>query len=175
MISEVIQYGGAIYWLLLFCFCVVTSFHAEKREGILVPSLWGVATLTFVFGFTTYRPDPLEFSMGVAAYILFGVIFTTAKWANLIYRVSYFVKTLEPYFPNDYEMRHMAHEAFRPMDADDVMTLPPDPFEFRTRLSAWFLFWPAFTVFRCFSQMYRWFNQKLWGFFYDLSKRLYVR
>lgn len=175
MIAELIQYGGAIYWLLLLFFCLVTSHFAEKRESLLIPSLWGVVTLTYVFGFTSYSPDAFELILGVVAYLLFGIIFTVSKWINLVYRVSFFVKTVSPYFHNEYELRHMCHEAFCPMDAEDVMTLPPDPFEFRTRLISWFLFWPAFTIFRPVSHVHRWLSGKLWDFFHDLSTRLYER
>lgn len=175
MIEGLIEYGGAIYWSLLLIFCIITSIFAERRTSLMAPSLWGTATLIYVFGFTTYHPEPFEFILGVLSYILFGLIFTTAKWANLVYRVRFFVQTVSPYVYNQYELRHMAHQAFEPMDAEDVMQLPPDPFEFRTRLMAWFFFWPAFTIFRCFAHGARWVSRKVWGFFHDVSKRLYER
>ncbi len=173
MIAEVIEYGGAIYWSLLLFFCIVTTLFAERRQSVLVPTLWGIATLTYVFGFTTYSPTPFEIWLGVTAYLLVGAVFAISKWAHLVQRIREFVKTISPYQTSSYELRHLVHEAFKPMDANDVMKLPPDPYEFRTRLTCWFLFWPSFTVFRCFAHAARWMGRKTWSFFSQLSQRLY--
>ena len=174
MITPLIIYGEAIYWLLLLFFCIVTSVYAERREGLTTPTLWAIATWTYVFGFTTYSPEPITFGKAIVAYFLFAAIFTTAKWINLVYRIGFFVKTIGPYTESEYELRHMAQQAFKPMNAEDMMTLPPDPYEFRTRIMCWFFYWPAFTVFRCFAHCARWVNRKSWSFFQQLSKRIYA-
>ena len=173
MIAELIQYGGAIYWSLLLSFCIITTLFAERRTSVLVPSLWGIATLVYAFGFTTYSPTLLQVAMGVTAYVFVGAAFATYKWSDLVFRIGHFVKTVSPYQHNSYELRHLAHEAFAPMNAEDVMSLPPDPYEFRTRLTCWFLFWPSFTLFRCFAHGARWVGRQVWGLFFRMSKRLY--
>lgn len=173
MIEPLIQYGGAIYWLLLLFSILVTTLYAERRESLAAPILCGLATIIFVFGFTTYEPDPTTFGMGVAAYLIFGACFAVAKWATLVYKIRDFVATMSFSETSDYELRHLAHQVFMPMNADDAMTLPPDPYEFRTRIMLWFLFWPSFTVFRCFAHALRWVNRRVWMFLNHLSKSMY--
>tara|TARA_Y100001970_G_scaffold249717_1_gene320597 strand:+ start:8173 stop:8706 length:534 start_codon:yes stop_codon:yes gene_type:complete len=173
VIADVIEYGGTIYWSLLLFFCIITTLFAERRQSVLIPSLWGIATLVYAFGFTSYAPSTFEVTLGVVAYLLLGAVFTIFKWSNLVHNIGHFVKTVSPYQTSSYELRHLVHEAFKPMDANDVMKLPPDPYEFRTRLTCWFLFWPSFTIFRCFAHGARWLGRKTWGFFFQVSKRLY--
>ena len=175
MIENLIPYGGAIFWLLLFFGIYLITVSAEKREGFFYPAMWTALTAGFVFGFTNFSVDPVSAAMAVGAYTLLGFGFAVFKWVKLVQSIKRFIEGLSQVVHSDYTMRHLAHEAFQPMDAEDVMRLPPDPYEFRTRITLWFLYWPCFTVFRCLAYLHRKIARTVWRLFHNLSKRMYDR
>lgn len=147
--------------------------YAERRTNVLPANLWAVATLLFVFGFSDYRPQLGTFLVAVMGYYAVGATFAVKKWVNLVDQVKLFCDEVGPH-SDPWMVRHLAYKRFEPNDAvDGVMTLPPDPHEFRTRLMLWFGFWPSFTVLRFLTHFHKKVASVLWDKFHKVSIKIY--
>jgi hypothetical protein len=176
MIAELIIYGSALYWALLLFGIFMLTIFAEERTDTLRPNIWASIILIYIFGFTSYRPELVVLLMGVVVYFLCGASFAGVKWLALVTRIKQFEGHYRPLSTDTYDLRHMLEEAFKPNNVQGgLMSLPPDPFEFRTRLWLWFLYWPCFTVFRWMADLHKKVRGRIWRFMLKLSEKMYDR
>jgi hypothetical protein len=176
MITVLIEYGSALYWALLFLGIYLTTIFAEQRLDTLRPNIWAALTALFVFGFTNFNPESISLGMAFIAYLLVGVGFATFKWMNLVLQIKMFTKHLAPLVDSNWTLRNITQQEFKPNDSrDGVMTLPPDPYEFRTRLWLWFIYWPSFTFLRFLTIFHTKIAKAVWGTFYRISSKVYDR
>jgi hypothetical protein len=176
LIAELLQYGSALYWALLFFFVYMITVFAEQRINTLRPNLWAFVLFLFIFGFTNYSPSPSNFTMGVISYILIGAGFALYKWVNLVAKIKRFNQNMALVSATDSEIAYMAYQEFYPNDAcNQTLKLPPDPYEFRTRLWLWFMYWPCFTAFRSLTYFHKKIARIVWSNFNNLSAKIYDR
>jgi len=176
MIAELVEYGSVLYWTLLFLGIYLVTIFACSRKDTLRPNLWAGLLFVYVFGFTSFRPDQDSLLMGILAYFIIGAGYCAYKWINLVVRVKNFTNVMGPLTNDDWMLRHLAYEEFKPLDAlDNVMTLPPDPYEFRTRLTLWVLYWPSFTALYPVAALHNKISSFLWDIFHSISTSIYER
>ena len=173
VIAELVTYGGVLYWTLLFFFTYMVTIYAVRATDLVSPILWAGTLLVFVFGFTSYDPAHLELCLGVVVYGLIGAAHSYYRWHRLVSEIKDFVRVYEGISDSDYNLRHILYETFKPMNAKDTMSLPPEPYEFHTRLMSWALFWPSHTVFVWMACFHRGLTRMIWKSFKSISKRAY--
>jgi hypothetical protein len=169
MISELILYGGVIYWLLLFLGISITTLFALRENDAVRPTIWASLTLIYAVGFTSYHPSTLSFFMGLLAYFMMGAAYSTYRWARVVYNIKRFVKSFGT------EDCGLIAKAFTPNDANGCVNLPPEPFQFRTKLTVWTMFWPCFTIFWFVERPFKIVSQYVWKRLTQMSKDIYDR
>ena len=166
MISELFQYGGVIYCLLLLFGIAITTIWAVREDRLGPPLGWAGLTLFIVTGFSSYDPHTIEFVMGVFCYIIIGIIYAVYRWMVIVHEVRVFVREVCDYQDDPEKLRQMVTENFQP--SDDDIGLPPDPASFRTRITLWLTLWPCFTMFWFFATLHEW----IWACIGRLLKRI---
>lgn len=112
--------------------------------------------------------------MGLAVYLTIGAGVAMMKWIDLVARIKNFDVAVSPVTYSDFNTRNLLYKAFHPNNAkDDMLTLPPDPSEFRATISLWFLYWPAFTVLKFLSTWTNRIGLIVWKAFHKTSRIFY--
>lgn len=169
-----IEYGSALYWALLFFGIYIITIFAEQRTSTLRPNIWAGLLMFLIWGFTTWSPNKTTLLLGVVAYLIIGAAMATVKWIDLVSAVKTFTSAIETVEPDHYKVRCMAQKKFMPNDAlDECMVIPPDPFEFRTRIWLWFMYWPSFTFLRPLTEIHKVVARSTWKTLCTLSREVY--
>src|SRR5690606_39131652 len=113
MISQIIPYGGAMSWLLLFSGIIITTLSALKQKDALPPTITIALTLLFSFGFTSYKPEVIEVALGFFAYLTIGIIYSIYRWSRLVYHIKMFVHNLGS-LKDDEILCRLVSQAFSP-------------------------------------------------------------
>lgn len=164
---ELLPYGGAIYWLLLFLMLSIITVLAISNKPIKIPIAITVGTILSIFMFTDFQPNWLPILMGTLTYFMAGAAYAVYRWIRLVYKISFFTQNAIG------EPQHIQNLFANSLRAGEVMRLPPHPCDFKEQLWSWFLFWPAFSLFFFLDTGVNLFNHGVARFLTRLSERVY--
>ncbi len=133
-----LEFGGLLFWLLI-AFAGVWLFIAVGRSSpgwAMIPA----AAIIYVFGWAAVGAPFPEWSLmgwvgAVVAYFLIGSLYAVAAWWVLVRRIRRYVDSTDSKL-RSYDMQ--AH-----FKADESVSIPPQPGEFRSRIMAWIAYWPV--------------------------------
>ena len=171
MIYELFAIGSIWFWITLAIGFLILSTAAGTEESRW-PVIWTVVIGGFLMAFSdlgtwSLFDNPIDWVIGVAAYLLIGSVWSIYKWRRLVHQIRKFCDEWEPGrdwssrdVPLDLINRKVASQ-FKPNNADYSVEIPPRASQFRTRIETWIGFWPASVTSGIFSRTLPWVFDRL--------------